>query len=89
VRFSAASVSLSGQHGFVRVAMRCTQVVHLAATCTARAYQGQCARRALGLLTRVLGVSVCHLASNRTEAAQLLGLVMKDAIGMVSESIKE
>jgi hypothetical protein len=32
---------------------------------------------------------VCDLASNRTEAAQLLGLVMKDAFELVSESLKE
>ena len=42
----------------------------------------------LGLLSSVLGLAVCDFASNRTNAAQLLGLVMKEAFDMVFENLK-
>jgi hypothetical protein len=43
----------------------------------------------LAMLSSVLGMSVCAIARNRGEAAQLLGLSIKEAFEMVYETFKE
>jgi hypothetical protein len=42
-----------------------------------------------GMLGSLLGISVSALASNRIEAAQLLGLAMKEAFEMVFKDLEE